>query len=790
MKNRILKIAKVLLILIAVLFIGGYFFFNNLKPTYKGNLEISGLYNNTTVHFDDYGIPHIYANTEEDAIRSLGYVHAQDRLWQMELLRRIAPGRLSEVFGEVALESDKLFASLGIDEYSEESVKLMSKESQAYKLANAYLDGLNEFIENGPTPIEYYLLGVDKEQFTLKDTYNVIGYMAFSFAMAHKTDPLLSTLQSKLGHRYLNELGIDIPANSTLIKNYNENFEELSIAINQILENSPLPPFVGSNSWIVNGEKSKSGKVLFANDPHIAFSSPSVWYEAHIETPEFESYGYYLGAVPFPVLSHNRDYAYGITMFENDDIDFYQEKNHPEDNTKYQFKRGYRDYTSTQKTIEIKDKDPASFELKATIHGPVMNNIINTIDSESSISMSWIYTKIPNQLLTAIYDMSRAKSLDDMKMGVSKIHAPGLNIMYGDAKGNISWWAAGQLYKLPENVNSKLVLNGSGNNEITTYLNFTQNPQAHNPPWNYVYSANNQPDSIAGILYPGYYLPEDRAKRIVELIDPKNDWTKEDFMKMISDTKSAVAPNNVKILARTIKSEQLEELEQECLNILTQWDGDFNKESVAAVLYAKFIYLFLKNTFEDEMGEISFNNFTKTHLVSRMIAEQLKKDTSIWWDNKNTPHKENKKSILKTSFSEAIIALKQQFGNDIDSWTWNKVHTLEHKHPIGEIALLRSFFNVGPFEVSGGKEVINNLSYSYTNDGTYEVNVGPSTRRIIDFSDIENSMSILPTGNSGNPLSKFYRDQAEMYAQNKFRKMKLNKNEIIKKSTKLTISPK
>ena len=400
MKKRILKIT---LALIAILIIASFLFINSLKPTYKGEIGLTGLYNKTSVYFDDYGIPHIYANTEEDAVRSLGYVHAQDRLWQMELLRRIAPGRLSELFGEAALENDKLFASLGIDEYSEESVKLLSKNSDTYKLANAYLDGINQFIANGPTPIEFKILGLEKENFTLKDTYNVIGYMAFSFAMAHKTDPLLSSLQKKLGYRYLNELGIEVPANSTLIKNYNEHIESLTVAINEVMENSPIPPFIGSNSWVVNGNKTESGKVLFANDPHIAFSSPSVWYEAHIETPEFESYGYYLGGVPFPVLSHNRNYAYGITMFENDDIDFYQEKNHPSDDSKYLFKRSYRDYSSTKKTINVKDQDPVTFELKSTIHGPVMNGIVETIDVEKPISMSWIYTKIPNQLLTSLY---------------------------------------------------------------------------------------------------------------------------------------------------------------------------------------------------------------------------------------------------------------------------------------------------------------------------------------------------------------------------------------------------
>ena len=789
MKKKLLLILKITLGLILLLILGGYFFTNSLKPTYQGEKILDNLHSKTTVYYDDYGIPHIYAENEEDAMRSLGFVHAQDRLWQMELLRRISPGKLSELFGELALENDMLFAGLGIEKASVEAIEILNKNSRTYKMAIGYLDGINQFIDNGPTPIEFYILGIDKEKFDLKDTYNIIGYMAFSFAMAHKTDPLLSNIHAKLGDTYLKELGIEVPTNSTFIQNYNKANEEISLALDRIIENSPVSPFIGSNSWIVSGKKSKSGKVLFANDPHIAFSSPSVWYEAHISTPEVESYGYYLGGVPFPLLSHNRDYAFGITMFENDDIDFYQEENHPKNNMQYLYKNSYRNYEIDKKTIKIKGKEDLVFEVKSSTHGPVMNDMIKGITSDKPITMSWIYTKMPNQLLTGLYEMSRAKNIETIENGVAKIHAPGLNVMYGDAQGNISWWAAAQLYKLPENTNSKLVLDGRGGNEIEAYLPFTQNPQAHNPPWNYVYSANNQPDSIAGMLYPGYYLPEDRAKRIVTLLESKNNWTKEDFMEMLNDTKSSVSGDLINVFSKIIKDDLQNKSEIKALKLLEQWDSDFKKSSVAATIYTKFIYLYMKNTFEDELGETIFKEFVNTHIMKRMIAEQMQKEQSIWWDDVNTSNIEDKKSILQKSFSQTITALENQLGKNVDTWTWNRVHTLEHEHPIGKVTMLRSFFNVGTFEVSGTREVINNLGFPLNNEGIYNVNVGPSTRRVIDFSDIENSMSILPTGNSGNPLSKFYRDQAEMYANGKFRKMKLNKEEIKRVSSKLTLAP-
>ncbi|PHR70328.1 MAG: penicillin acylase family protein [Lutibacter sp.] len=788
------KLFKILLGLIIILFIAGYFFINSLKPDYKGSKTLSNLTSEVTINYDDYGIPHIYADNQEDAQRALGYAHAQDRLWQMELLRRIASGRLSEILGEATLESDLFFAGLLTDEASEKTVSELDKNSTEYKLTQAYIDGINEFVKNGSTPIEYRILGLEKKEFTLKDTYNIFAYMAFSFAAAHKTDPVLSSLQAKLGNEYVKELGVDINPNSTLIHNYNKANEEISVAINNIMNSTPIPPFIGSNSWIVAPEKSKNGKVLFANDPHIGFSSPSVWYEAHIKTPDFESYGYYLGGFPFPTLSHNRDFAYGLTMFENDDIDFYQEENHPTDATKYKTADGYKSYTTIDKTIKVKDAEDVKITVRSTHHGPIMNDVISTIDAENPIAMSWIYTKLKNEGINAMYLVSRAKNKTEFEKGVAMIHAPGLNFMYGDAKDNIAWYAVGKLYKFSENVNPKFVLDGaSGKEDIVEYLDFNQNPQAHNPSWNYVYSANNQPDSIAGMLYPGYYLPEDRAKRIVELLEPKNDWSKEDYMKMLLDSKSSMAPSLVKHIVKNISENLTTDNEKIAFETLKNWDGNFIKSSIGATIYTKFIHYFLKNTFEDEIGEKIFADFVDTHLMARVINDQLQRENSVWWDNINTKDiKENKSKILSLSFTETVASLENQLGNDVNSWTWNRVHKLTHKHPLGTVKLLDYLFNfnVGEFEVDGANEVINNLMYNVTNNKVNDITAGPSTRRIVDFSDVENSLSILPTGNSGNPFSKHYRDQAQMYADGKFRKMKMNKEEIERVSTKLILKPK
>lgn len=789
--RKVILILLPLAVLVLLIFVVYGFY---LKPKYEGQVQLKNIQKVTTVYFDEFGVPHIYANNSKDAMEVLGYVHAQDRLWQMELMRRIAPGRLSEIFGSTMLKNDKFFAGLGIEEASQKAIETLDKNSPSYQLTMAYLDGINQYIEEGTTPIEFQLVGVKKEKFTIKDVYNIFGYMSFSFAMAQKSDPLLTDIRNKYGIDYIKDFEIDGSFNTTQIKNAKEKPQEyiaIAKSVASLLDQSPIPPFVGSNSWVIASKKTKNGKVIFANDPHIGFSQPGTWYEAHLVTPDFELYGCYLAGTPFPLLGHNRKYAYGLTMFENDDIDLYQEENNPIDVNTYKTPNGFHAYETRKKIIKVKDTADVVLNVKVSRHGPIMNDLISGLNKNKPVALSWIYTQQPIQILDAVYWLSHAKSKADFQKGVALIAAPGLNIMYGDAKGNVAWWATGKLYKHNKGVNTNFILDGaSGKEDITGYLDFSKNPSAVNPDWNYVYSANNQPEPIDGFLYPGYYLPEDRAKRITQLLDQKSNWDKEAVSEMILDNTSSVAPDVVKYLISNVNYNALSKNEKEAIDVLKTWKGSTDLNDVAPTIYYKWIYFYLKNTFEDELGEVNFKQFLDTNIMKQIISKQIVNENSPWWDNVLSKNrKETRSQILSQSFKNAMISLEKQLGNSVTSWTWNRVHVLEHQHPLGKVAVLRKYFNVGPFEVPGSNEVINNQFFDYTDDAKHVVKGGPSTRRIIDFSDIENSWGILPTGQSGNPLSPHYSDQAALYNAGKFRKMKLNTEEIVRTSTKLVFTP-
>ena len=775
------KIGYFLLGVIVLLIVFGVVFVQNNKPVYQGNISLNTLSEEVTVYFDDSGVPHIFADNEVDAYRALGYVHAQDRLWQMELIRRIAAGRLSEIFGPDMVKTDKLFRSMRLGSVAKEAAQSSDKNSRPVLLAEAYLEGLNQFIEEGKTPIEFRLVGVEKEAYTLEDIYNVFGFMAFSFAQAYKTDPLLSSLQADLDKAYLSDLDIDINPKTTLIRNsrgMKRMADAIGSEINDIMNTLPVPPFVGSNSWVLGPQRTKNGKVIFANDPHIKFSQPSVWYQAHMVCPETEMYGFYLALAPFAVLGHNYDYAYGITMFENDDMDFFYEDEN-------------QNFSLVQELIKVKGEEDIAFEVKIGSHGPIINSGFESIESDVPVSMDWIYVSEPSDILEISYQMSHASSIYEFRDAVSQIKAPGLNMMYGDAKGNIAWFAAGQLYDRGEEAHTKFILDGTGKSpSVKESLDFEANPQGINPSWHYVYSANNQPEEVLDKLYPGYYLPEDRAKRIVDLIEEKESFTAKDVEQMINDVSSSINPELVKIILDNVSKVNLTETEKQAMSLLKNWDGSYTKDDPAPTIYTKFIYLFLKNTFEDEMGEQRFQQFLQTHLYKRQIAKQLKWNRSIWWDDVHTKEvKELKDEIITKSFHQGIEELIDQLGNEPEQWNWSKALSVEHKHAFDKSGLLRGYFNVGPFETNGGPEVINNHLFDLDSSGVYKVKTGPSTRRVIDFSDIENAKAIIPTGQSGNVFSKHYDDQSDKYLNGEFVKMMLNKEEIKKSKDILVLLP-
>ena len=783
---KLLKIIGALVLLI-VLGVAGYVFYikTTLTPSYRGDLTFDGLEQPVDVYFTEYGIPHIYSQSEKDTYRALGYIHAKERLWQMDLLRHVGSGRLSELFGADMIKNDKFLRTMGLNSYSIASAEAyIERNHESLPLVQAYVDGINEYIKNNPKPLEHTILGLEIAPFEVQNVFETLTYMSFSFSNAHITDPVLTELNQKLDSSYLEDLNIYHYEGESTLRSFDDRFSDYSKNTVAVLKSLGIPEFIGSNSWVLSGDKTESGQVILSNDPHIGFGQPSVWYESHLISPESEYYGYHIPGAPFPLLMHSEHHATGLTMFENDDMDFFVEEIHPEDSNVYRHKGEWKEINIVEEIIQVKGQESVSFNLRSTIHGPIVSDILRDDPLEEIVSMYWVTSRFPNYTIEAIHGFLKSQSLEEVEQAASLVHGPGLNIMYGDADGNVAWWAVGKLIKRRDERTTKTFYDGStGLDDPDSTYSFSKNPHAINPPWGYVHSANNQPDTVDGILYAGYYLPDDRGERIVEILENDSSVSVNDVKGMLLDDKSMMMEQVKGILLHAIKDTERGEL----LRSLLTWDATFNREDFRALIFQKWLHELLKAAQKDEIGDDLWPTYKRTHTYKVAAEHLIKNESSKWWDIDSTDQVETRSQIIQMAFENAIQDLSNSWGEDYSQWKWGDAHSLLHKHAMGDVI---SFLNVGKFPVSGGNEVLNNTGYTYSETPELTIRFGPSTRRIVDFSDLRNnSWSILPTGQSGNYFSPHYDDQAEMFADGKFRKMIMNHDEIRQSEIKLVLNP-
>ncbi|OIN58891.1 penicillin acylase family protein [Arsenicibacter rosenii] len=795
---------QILITLFLLLILAGlsiWLWLRSLNPDYNAELTLQGLSAPVEVLYDDYAVPHIYAQNEGDLFYALGYVHAQDRLFQMEMIRRLADGRLAELFGPKALPSDRFFRTLGFRkhaEWSNDSLRRENPDAPHWKAADAYLKGINAYIKQGKTPVEFTIAGIPKAEFTLTDMQIIAGYMGYTFVDAFRTEAMATMIRSTLGPDYFNDVlntwqqgdpkipvqtkPGDILAARSLM--------QMSEQLTQLEKEAPFPPYHGSNGWVISGQKTKSGKPILANDTHIAFAQPSVWYEAHLECPGFRFYGNFLAGSPVPLLGHSEHGGWGLTMFENDDADFFREKANPANPDQVWYKDRWENLTVRKEIIKVKGEADVTLPVKQSRHGVILNGSFDKIDGEKEpIALWWIYQQFPSRSLEMFYGLSHAKNAAEARKAAALLTSPGLNIMWADTAGNIAWWAAGKLPKRAPGVNPMLILDGStGKDDPQGWVGFDLNPQILNPVSGVLYTANNQPDDMGNGLVAGYYVAGDRARRIDQLIrTSKKDWTEADVRNVINDVTSPVSASLIHDILPVVDKKKLTPLAAAMAQKLAAWNGRHNREDVEPAMYYKFIYTILRNTAEDELGAEAFKAFEHNMNMERNMPHWFRNDASPWWDNRKTPARETRALIFTASLNEAAAALEKQLGSDVANWQWERVHTVEHKHPLGILPVIGKWFSVGPLSAPGGRNTINNLDFPMDSTGLYKVSYGPALRRIVDFSQPEAGRSVLPTGQSGYFMNPHANDQAQLFVDGGSRPERMNRADIEKVAIGKTI---
>ncbi len=769
------------ILIFALIGISAYIFLKRQAPQYDGTIKYDGLHEQVDVLFDDFGVPHIYANNNEDAYFALGYVHAQERLFQMELIRRLISGRLSEFLGDKLVKTDTYFKTLGLRKQAERLAKTHISEAKTnmQKEGLAYLKGINHFIETRPLPIEYTLLGLEAEPFTADDAFSTLIYMALGFADGYKFDMVMNQVNAKMGEEYLYDWYQNYTGywDSILIK---RDTASLSMVQPSFAPPMPIPIWTGSNGWVIAPSKTASGRAILANDTHIGFSQPSVWYEAHIEYPGFSFYGNYLAGVPFAAVGHNKDIAWGLTIFPMDITDIYKEKVNPENDNQVWDVDHWVDMKIQKETILVKGGDPVELSIKSTKHGPIINDIFENSGKDVA-AFWWSLFDLPGDAITCFYDLGHAQNMDQARAAAAKNDILGLNILYADKDDNIAWWASGKIPKRPAHVNPVLFLDGaSGKDELLGYYDFSFNPREENPARGFIVSANHEP-VFKNIKIPGTYLPNNRFHRLSELLAQKKLWRLEDLKAFQGDVTTHTYEKMAHFFAQELSKDPINKSNQAALKILADWKGDYPRDGVAPIIFTKLTYHLAKNTIADEIGEKTFDEFVKSYMFFQGLNVFVYNESSPWWDDITTPEKETRHALLNKAFKQTMEELNQQLGTDMQKWHWQDVHSLTHVHAIGRKSPFDKIFNVGPFPIQGGGDTPNKQRFAFNGKGIYKVHGGAALRILLDFADVEHSLNINPTGQSGNIMSKHYKDQAQMYVDDQYR-VQLMKREEIEKS--------
>src|SRR5450830_906418 len=736
--KRVLQVLAVLLALVAV---GAGWYVYSKQPTRQGAVTLANLQGSVTVRYDDRGVPHIRAENETDLYRALGYVHAQDRLFQMEIMRRLARGELAEVLGPKLLETDKLFRSLRIRERSATYVAQLDHESAHWKALQAYLDGINQYQDNHASPMEFDVLGIPKRPFTAEDTISVAGYMAYSFAAAFRTEPLLTYVRDQLGSDYLN-----------------------------VFDLAWQPK--GALNRAASGSRTKSGKPLLAGDPHIRFSVPSVWYEAQLSAPGFELYGYHNALVPVAFLGHNLDFGWSLTMFQNDDLDLIAEKVNPQNPNQVWYHGQWVDMSSSEQQIAVKGQAPVTLTLRQSPHGPIINDVLGENASKTPIAMWWAFLDTQNPILEGFYQLNRADTLAKARAAAAKVSAPGLNIVWANAKGDIGWWAAAQLPIRPAGVNPGFILDGStAQADKLGFYPFSANPQEENPARGYVVSANAQPVSPSGMEIPGYYNLADRGQQLnAQLSDKSVKWDVNNSQALQLGTTTAFAPRLLAPLLPVLREVVKDPAQLQLVEQLAAWKGDYPLDSTSATLFNQFLFNLADATFHPKLGDGMFKTLLSTRVIDAALPRLAATADSPWWNGKRA-------DTVKLAWDNSLAHLKATLGDDPGQWQWGKAHTLTHGHPLGSQKPMDLIVNVGPFPAPGTHEVPNNQSANI-GPAPWPVTYGPSTRRLIDFADVPHALTINPVGQSGVPFDKHYGDQAETYIEGGYEQAHFSDEEV------------
>jgi len=758
-------------------------------PTVLSNLD-----GPVTVHFDDYDVPHIYATTLADAACVLGYLHASNRLWQMDLYRRVASGLTAEILGKDGLREDILVRQLGIRRGCEELWESDLLPDAMRAEFEAYAAGVNarlEQVEDSQLPAPFGFLDYQPEPWTPVDSLVFVKYMGWDQSGTND-DLWFGMMADKLGAAAIEELWplerpYEIPIVETQATRPSAASTQDSRSPNahrrvpqwptrpegteQLLTNAwhslqrtglfgPRESF-GSNNWAVDGSKTKSGKPILANDPHLGFSLPSIWYTAHVSIAGENVAGVTFAGCPVVIIGHNDRLGWGITNMQSDAVDYYIETLDPDDPSRYRHRGDWKPLRRVTEEIPVRGEAAHVEQIDYTVHGPIVYR------EDRAISLAWTGQGMTTDPV-ALWKVNRARNLTDFLAALDLLIAPALNLCYADVEGNIAIHPCGR-HPLRTRGQGRTPMDGaSGDYDWQGTVPRDELPLAVNPTSGFVASANGRPVPLGYPHYLGWmWDPSYRTRRIHDMLSAADGLTVESMKAIQYDTHDKAAEVFLPVLLADLDNAELNADERAARKVLAAWNYDADVDATAPVLWLRWLDHYRKSVWDDEWKSRGIEprggswGFTGNNRREPMleVLEYITREhpASHWFDDRTTPQREQRADIARRSFQAAVASVTRQFGVRPKDWRWGGINVLRISSLTEQNLLSR-----------GGQEVPGTSFTVNPGSGGGHVGGGASWRMIVDFAHPDQSVGVYPGGQSEDFRSPHYDDQIDAWATGRY----------------------
>jgi len=764
-----------LLAALLVVLVAGALWLRTSLPKMAGSVTLPGLSAPVEVVRDQDAVPHIYAESSEDALFALGYVHAQDRLFQMDFQRRVGAGRLSEVLGEATLGNDRFLRTLGVYRVAERTLPNLSAETRGS--LDAYAAGVNAFLEGrrGALPPEFLVLGYEPEPWTPTDSLVWLKMMAWDLGGNWDDELLRARLLEVLPPERVAELWPPYPGDAPVaLPDFSAVYKALPLAALWETSPKPLPPGAGSNNWVVDGKKSVTGAPLLANDPHLALQSPALWYFAHLSAPGLEVTGATLPGLPLVVLGRTDRFAWGFTNTGPDTQDLFVEQLGP--NERYRTPDGWEFLRVREEVIGVKGQPDVRLTVRETRHGPLVSDVsaaagevAENRGARYALAFAWTSLRSDDLSMQAGLELNQAQNWDDFTEALRGFHAPQQNIVYADVDGNIGLYAPARV-PIRKNGDGLVPVPGwTGAYDWTGFIPYGELPHVFNPPSGQIMTANHK---LVSDSYP-HFLTHDwaepyRAERIAALLGAQARHSLASFGDIQADQYSGMANDFLPFLLTVpVDGADARALQ----NRLAAWDGEMSPDAPEPLLFSRWYRTFTRLVLEDDLGALFGDYWGFRPIFFRNVIGAQ----TGWCDNTETLEQESCELLAATALRQVAQALA---ADDVESGSleWGDAHYADHDHLVFADTPLAPLFNL---RVPNGGDAftVNAARYAIGEDGAAQTS-GPGFRALYDLEDLERSRFIQPTGQSGNPLSRHYRDFVQRWAATEYLPMVMARERV------------